>query len=261
MISLNTQYCDCNNFWLLLDWQDPAGQLAWFNQTLSAARQAGEKVWVIGHIPFNSGGCLDSYQTPLWKIVDTYSDVIAQLFFGHTHDDSFFVMKDFATNTNPIVVGLVSPSVTTYTEKNNAFRVYTYNRTSFELLNYHQFIQNLTQANIVGTPNWFIEYNPIEAYNMANLSPAEWYRVASAEFPQNQTMINNYNYWHTCSYGALQTCDASCTTNYVCSATSSTQQNINECLGDTTPPPIFSSISAFMNHFCPPWFNATSSTF
>jgi len=48
------------------------------------------------------------------------------------------VYHDFATNTKPIGISYTAPSVTPYTDKNPSFRIYEYDRNTYEILNYHQ---------------------------------------------------------------------------------------------------------------------------
>ena len=46
-------------------------------------------------------------------------------FFGHTHNDEFFVQYDEATNARPVGMGFVSPSITTWSELNPGYRIFT----------------------------------------------------------------------------------------------------------------------------------------
>ena len=51
-------------------------------------------------------------------------------------------------------VALVAPSVTTFTNTNPSYRIYTFAQDTFELLDYQQFHTNLTQSNIDGYITW-----------------------------------------------------------------------------------------------------------
>ena len=44
IISLNINYCNPINWWLLINDTDPAGQLAWFRDELQALENRGAKV-------------------------------------------------------------------------------------------------------------------------------------------------------------------------------------------------------------------------
>lgn len=54
VISLNTNMYYIQNYWLYESTMetDPSGQLAWLVSQLDAAEKAGERVYIIGHMPF-----------------------------------------------------------------------------------------------------------------------------------------------------------------------------------------------------------------
>lgn len=54
-----------------------------------------------------------------------YKNTIAGHFYGHTHDDEFEIAYDDVDTTAPISMANIGPSVTTYSFRNPAFRVYT----------------------------------------------------------------------------------------------------------------------------------------
>ena len=54
-----------------------------------------------------------------------FANTVTGQFYGHTHNDEFKVFYDWETNTIPVNVGFVTPSVTTYTGLNPSFRFYT----------------------------------------------------------------------------------------------------------------------------------------
>ena len=54
-----------------------------------------------------------------------FANTISAQFYGHTHNDQFMMWYDTETNSVPINVGYVTPSVTTYTGLNPSYRIYT----------------------------------------------------------------------------------------------------------------------------------------
>eukprot|EP00163_Fabomonas_tropica_P002357 TRINITY_DN11784_c0_g1_i1.p1 TRINITY_DN11784_c0_g1~~TRINITY_DN11784_c0_g1_i1.p1 ORF type:complete len:112 (-),score=28.22 TRINITY_DN11784_c0_g1_i1:35-334(-) len=58
VVSLNMNYCNNLDFWLLLNDTDPYNMLQWFIDTLQVAEDNGDKVIVLGHIPLSSADCL-----------------------------------------------------------------------------------------------------------------------------------------------------------------------------------------------------------
>jgi len=63
---------------------DPSGQLAWLVSELDAAEQAGENVYIIGHMAMGLDDALHDGSNYFNQIVDRYSATIAALFFA-TH--------------------------------------------------------------------------------------------------------------------------------------------------------------------------------
>ena len=59
------------------------------------------------------------------KVVDRFANTISAQFYGHTHNDQFELWYDTETNSVPINVGYVTPSVTTFTGLNPSYRIYT----------------------------------------------------------------------------------------------------------------------------------------
>ena len=57
LISVNTNFCNNFNFFLLLGFDDPSGHLHWIYSTLKSAEEKGERVYVIGHIPPGTHSC------------------------------------------------------------------------------------------------------------------------------------------------------------------------------------------------------------
>eukprot|EP00117_Sycon_ciliatum_P018528 scpid47441/ scgid17097/ Sphingomyelin phosphodiesterase; Acid sphingomyelinase len=80
LLSLNVNYCNPLNWWLLINNTDPVGQLAWMRDQLQDAEDKNEKVYIIGHIP-PRGGCLHAWSWTYHKIVNRYSNTIRSHFF------------------------------------------------------------------------------------------------------------------------------------------------------------------------------------
>lgn len=89
-VSLNTHYCNLENPYAYVDESSDIGnQWHWFYETLSAAKEAAEKVIVIAHIP---PGVLDTDPAPEWltacrvgyaTAMNDFSDIIVGQFYGH----------------------------------------------------------------------------------------------------------------------------------------------------------------------------------
>ena len=58
IISINANFCNNFNFWLLLNFNDPHDHLHWFYRQLHKAETKKQKVFVLGHIAPGTHSCL-----------------------------------------------------------------------------------------------------------------------------------------------------------------------------------------------------------
>jgi sphingomyelin phosphodiesterase len=86
VISLNTNLYYQQNYWLYQKTMetDPSGQLAWLVGELQAAEDAGERVYIIGHMPMGITDAFRDSSNYFDQIVNRYSATIAALFFGES---------------------------------------------------------------------------------------------------------------------------------------------------------------------------------
>ena len=84
IISLNTNLFYRHNLWLYEEpmQRDPNEQLAWLISELDAAERAGERVYIIGHMPLGSADAFHDGSNYLDQVVNRYEATIAALFFG-----------------------------------------------------------------------------------------------------------------------------------------------------------------------------------
>ena len=210
VISLQTNYGNSENYWLLINSTDPAGQLAWLVEQLQAAEDNGEKVHIIGHIP--PGDTIQWWRTNYIKIINRYESTIVGQFFGHTHHDSFSVFYDINNSTRPFSVVNIGGSVTTYQGINMGFHIYTvdgdYPGTTNALLNAEGYYMNLTDANLSNKPKWLNEYDAKSAYGMSSLGPDDWDTLITRLEQDDDLFTKFYSYYY--KMNTPGPCDASC---------------------------------------------------
>lgn len=248
LISLNTQYCDINNFYLILNATDPTEQLAWLSGVLAKAKASNEIVFIIGHIPFNDVGCLYKYSSQYERLIRQYAPIIKTQLFGHTHDDSFYLTySEDNSASDPVSVAYVAPSVTTYTDLNPSYRIYEYNRTDGTILNYQQYYTDLELTNKQGYPAWTKAYDPISEYGMSSLSPAQWAAV-TARFNATDSYFQRWWFHHYSQTAGRAPCTGGCKSDSLCSMTSSTAKAFLECTGQEYN--LANLWEWLMNHLC-----------
>jgi len=234
ILSFNTMYCDLNNFWMILNDTDPAGQISWMATQLENVRKQNGTVYFIGHIPLGNSGCLYNYSSRIGDVIRKYSalGVVKGSFFGHTHDDSFFLFKQGNTwnATNPTSVAWVAPSVTPFTYLNPSFRVFEYDPETFEVVDYHQYNMDLQKTNENGIPNWRLYYSAKSAYNLTDMSPKSWENLIGV-FKRDDKLFQEWNVRHYSGYYGTGACTGGCKNSTLCGFESSTAKDQFECTG------------------------------
>ncbi|XP_046336080.2 sphingomyelin phosphodiesterase-like [Haliotis rufescens] len=179
IVSINTNYCNQGNWWLLLNRTDPADQLTWLTHVLQEAEDAGEKVFILTHIPPGKDNCLKPWSWNYYRIVNRYESTIMAQFYGHTHKDQFEVFYDDVNFTRPTSIGYVMGGVTTRGDMNPSYRIYTmdgnYKTSSWAVLDFETYYTDIATANKgVAAPVWQLEYTAKSDYNMTGLYPRDW---------------------------------------------------------------------------------------
>ncbi|GFO01813.1 sphingomyelin phosphodiesterase [Plakobranchus ocellatus] len=231
IISLNTNYCNSGNWWMLINTTDPTGELTWLIKTLQSAENAGEKVHILGHIPPGDQGCLKAWSWNYYRVVNRYQNIIAGQFYGHTHYDSFQVFYDETTLSKPVGVAYTAPSVTSYPGLNMGYRFYTvdgvYKGSSYQVLDHETFFLNLAKANVEGKITWEFEYSAKATYKMKSLYPSDWDNLIKVMMA-NQTVLETYNrlYFKSVHSGA---CDYTCRYARLCETRSARSSDPSLC--------------------------------
>ncbi|KAL1420729.1 hypothetical protein MTO96_004465 [Rhipicephalus appendiculatus] len=177
-------------------------QMAWLREQLQDAQRLGQKVYISGHIgpgffvrsiagkaarPVLFDDINDKYQ----DLVAEYKDVVAGQFFGHQHSNSFALLSDRnGTPVNSIqLAGSVTPWGSSHpiyrTESvptNPCVRLYTYRRTTGELLDYTVYYLDLEKANADALnqeePQWELLYSARNDLGVPDLSTASMIDLA-----------------------------------------------------------------------------------
>jgi hypothetical protein len=197
-------------------------------EELQKAEDCGERVWIIGHVLSGWDGtnpipCSTDY---FYQIVERYCmrpshvermiisltlriapHVIANVFFGHTHEDFFYLYyANNATNiseSTALNTAWVGPSITPLTNLNSGYRLYEIDSESFDIMEAYTFYANVSAFPALnGTnlgPTFKYEYSTRETYGPAANWPSDaplnatfWHRVTEA-MANNLTLVTLQN--------------------------------------------------------------------
>ncbi|KAL7945442.1 Metallo-dependent phosphatase-like protein [Trichoderma barbatum] len=206
VISLNTNFYYRMNFWLYQEKleQDPDGQIKWLVNELNAAEKAGERVYIIGHMPLGESDAFHAGSNYIDQVVNRYSSTIAAMFFGHTHVDHFEISYSNYNSrdaSHAVMASYICPSLTP-TSGMPSFRVYDVDPETFAVLDTTTYIADMTDAAFQTTgPVWKKLYSAKETYGSklnppvtnpsAELTPAFWHNV-TALFESNSAVFDQY---------------------------------------------------------------------
>ncbi|KAM3485627.1 hypothetical protein MY8738_001157 [Beauveria namnaoensis] len=211
IISINTNLYYRHNFEVYRDKteRDPNGQFQWLVQQLDEAEKAGDRAYIMGHMPMGDMDALRDGSRAFDQIVNRYADTIAAMFFGHTHVDHFelhysdYKNRDF---TNARAVSYIAPSLTP-TSGMPAFRVYSVDPDTFAVLDSVQYAADMTRADYqTAGPTWTRYYSAKDVYGplvhpplttddaaaaAVELTPAFWHNVTVA-FAADEAVFDQY---------------------------------------------------------------------
>lgn len=238
VISLNTNMNYRGNYWLYQKTmiQDPSDQITWLVQELDAAEKAGERVYLVGHMPLGDQNCFHDQSNYLDQVVSRYSATIAAMFFGHTHKDHFQISyADYSDQkfSNALVTSYIGPSLTP-TSGMPSFRVYDVDPVTFGILDSTTYIADMTNPAFQTTgPVWTKYYSAKEAYGSlltppvtdsgAELTAAFWHNV-TALLDSNDTAFEAYLARKSRGWSP-ETCTGSCKTEEICALRAARSQD------------------------------------
>ncbi|CAL1543338.1 unnamed protein product [Lymnaea stagnalis] len=218
IISINNNYCNKGNWWLLLNTTDPCNVLQWLIEELQKAEDGGEKVHMLLHIPPGEGTCLKAWSYNYYNIVNRYENTIVNQFYGHSHKDWFEMFYDNVNFKRPVGFGFIAPSITPGSDINPIYRIYTmdgnYTGSSYAVLDFNNFYLNLTEANLSGNPVWQFEYSPKKLYNMTGLYAVDWDNLIQ-RMEANDNLLQLFNLYKNNLY-PLPPCVGQCRTDLLC---------------------------------------------
>ena len=230
IISFNTDFWYRSNFLTFINATngDNSGVFSWIIDELQAAEDCGERVWIIGHVLSGWDGTnpIPNPTDFFYQIVERYSPhVIANVFFGHTHEDFFFLY--YANNATSISestvlnTAWVGPSITPLTNLNSGYRMYEVDTGDFSIYEAYTFYSNVSEfPSLTSTgPTFQYEYSTRDTYGAAANWPSDaplnatfWHRVTEA-MSTNVSLVTLQNHYQ----GKLSLKSPNCT-NAACQA-------------------------------------------
>ncbi|MCJ1314253.1 hypothetical protein MMC25_007933 [Agyrium rufum] len=217
IITLNTDFWYRSNYLNYINTTNPdnSGMQAFLISELQAAEDAGQRVWVLGHVlpGWDGSNGLPNPTNLFYQIIDRYSPhVIANTFFGHTHEDEqmiYYANNGTVQSANTALTpGWIGPSVTPLTNLNSGYRIYEVDTGSFDIYDAYTFYADVNSfpdldphSGVSPTegPTYRFEYSTRNAYGpqakwpaTAPLNATFWHQVTEAMLA-NHTLVSQFN--------------------------------------------------------------------
>ncbi len=172
-------------------------EIAWLRNQLAQARQSGQRVWIMGHIPTG----IDPYSTarklgamcgrvnPVMFLSSTkladllidYADIVRLGIFAHTHMDEIRLLQPenlAPDSASPAVVIKMVPSISPVDGNDPSFTIAHINPAAATLQDY----KVVSASNHTGiATRWSVEYDFAQTFHQPQFSPSA-VRALVAEF-------------------------------------------------------------------------------
>jgi hypothetical protein len=195
LIILNSVIWDNYNFIGNLT-NDSIIQWEWLENELKISNKP---VWIIAHIPPTSSESTDFFSDNFENLMNKYKSKISYSFYGHTHNDEYFLVKD---KNSSIGVGFIGPSLVPL-KRNSAFRIYQYDKS--EIINYQNYYLNLIETNLTKQVKYELLYDFKKEYGI-NLSVNNFNKL-TYDMIKNDTLFNMYCKNYYSGYGIKERCN------------------------------------------------------
>ncbi|KAK0674005.1 Metallo-dependent phosphatase-like protein [Cercophora samala] len=210
VITINTDFYYHANIFAFLHADNPdySGIFSFLVDELQKAEDQGQRVWIMGHVPTGWQGqnSLPGGSDAFYQIIERYSPhVIANVFFGHTHEDQISIYyRNNGTSqaaSDALVAAWIGPSLTPLTNLNSGYRLYEVDTGTWEVLEAYTFYADVNSfADLNGTgPVFKLEYSTREAYGSAANWPDDeplnatfWHRVTEA-MEKDKGLVSLFN--------------------------------------------------------------------
>ena len=172
-------------------------EIAWLQNQLAQARQAGQRVWVMGHIPTGIDpyatarrlGAMCGHVNPVLFLSSTkladllidYADIVRLGIFAHTHMDEIRLLQpqhaDPDSASSAVAIKMI-PSISPVDGNDPSFTIARVNPSSAMLQNY----KVVSASNHTGVAtHWSVEYDFAHTFHQLQFSPST-VRALIAEF-------------------------------------------------------------------------------
>ncbi len=157
---------NATNVWRILDWLE---------KELAQSERNHEAVLILNHFPLNSYFMNKEWSYRYRVLIDRYTNQIRGIFSGHTHEDSFEIIRSLVDN-DVVAIDHVHPALTTYKSEYPSFRVYEMDRKTWTLMDYVQYRLYINET-LADKPVWRPAYRFTEFFKVPNMEYKQYPKI------------------------------------------------------------------------------------
>merc|ERR1712203_130776 len=113
-----------------------------------------------------------SYVSVFNALMERYENTVNGVFTAHTHQDQLIFHTKKSDQTKITNTEYISPSMTTYTNQNPSFRMYTMDSETNQVVDYTQYRLRLDDSNKYKRALWEVAYEFKAEYGLADTTKA-----------------------------------------------------------------------------------------
>ncbi|KNZ72246.1 Sphingomyelin phosphodiesterase [Termitomyces sp. J132] len=252
VIALNTDILYSSNYFNYINMTNPdvSGMLRFLTDELQSAEDAGDRVWIIGHVLSGWDGT-NPLENPT-NLLDRYSPHVIASMFTSSHQalmktrclcvfsgllrtlDRCPLQIFYANNATVMsaetaqALAWIGPSVTPITNLNSGFRVYEVDSATFEIMEAHTWksdvssFPDLDDQTAFG-PVYTYEYNTRQTYGktITSWTPndplnATWWHLVTEAMEADPSLVMTFNTFQGKSSVQTKPCTDECVAAKIC---------------------------------------------
>ncbi len=179
IIGLNDFVHDTMNSYLWKNQTNPLGVLDWLEKRLAKSERDGESVIILTHMPMNGMMTLSEWAIRCIALMERYKNIIKGIFHGHNHEDSFQVVRGLRNSSEFVSVGILNPTLGTYSNYNPAFRVFYVDKETYDVVDFDTMRLYVDEANKNDDPRWTLAYRFSTYYGYKDSSLESFVDIAN----------------------------------------------------------------------------------
>ena len=234
IVAINTAMFFCCNSLIPLSTIDPGGQNAWLRAELLDAQKAGDKVFLIAHVPFGLDEVRRIYH--MWSMFHDqllealdgfHGNTLVASFYGHNHVNSFKMLRN--SDGSGVSVGFETGSVTPKPLENPSITKYIFDlEAPFTIRDRINYYIDIEESNRVGKAVWKKCFSTSEDYNLPDCSPDSMQSFIDRLYtdrPLFETFY--YNFWSNYQH---RDCDKKCQREMICTLEFVNMSDVDNCI-------------------------------